>query len=138
MLVAVILGNRLKDDGSITELMEKRLKLALEIESKFSPSKIIVSGGIANRVAGVSEADKMFEYLVGNGVSEDKIIKEDKSLTTKQNAEYSVPIAIDLGATQIILCTTAEHMYRKYLNPIRLFKRQLRKYPNILLQPYSV
>lgn len=137
MLVAVILGNRLRDDGSITELMEKRLQIALEIEDKFSPAKIIVSGGIANRAAVVSESDKMYDYLTANGVSADKIVKENQSLTTKQNAEFSVPIAVQLGATEILMCTSIEHMSRSYLNPIRLFQKQLDKFPNVKLQVYA-
>lgn len=136
MLVAVILGNRLCDDGSITEIMEQRLKMAVEVNKIFAPEKIIVSGGIANPKAGVSEAEKMFDYLVKNGVPADKIIKEDKSLTTKQNALYSTPIAAELGATELLLCTSVEHMSRRYLNPIKLFLKQLEAFPSIKLQAY--
>lgn len=136
MLVAVILGNRLRDDGTITEIMEQRLKMAVEVNNRFSPERIIVSGGIANPKAKVSEADKMFDYLVDNGVPADKIVKEDKSLTTKQNALFSVPLAAELGATELLLCTSVEHMSRSYLNPIKLFLKQLETYPSIELQAY--
>lgn len=136
MLVAVVLGNRLNDDGSITEIMKNRLDMAAEAYRKFNPDKIIVSGGLANPKANASEADKMYEYLVENGVPADKIVKEDKSLTTKQNALYSVPIAVNLGATELLLCTSAEHMLRSYLNPVKLFKKQLAAFPYIKLQTY--
>lgn len=137
MLVAVILGNRLNDDGSMSEIMEKRLQSALKINQLFAPSKIILSGGVANPKAGVSEAEVMRNYLEYQGVDADKLVVEDKSMTTKQNAEFSVPMAANLGATEILLCTSIEHMGRKFLNPIRLFSKELQNFPNINLSIYS-
>ena len=134
MLVAVILGNRLNDDGSISETMEKRLELALSIENTLRPDKFILSGGLANVAAGMTEAVAMQEWLVKQGIGAEKLVLEDKSLSTKQNAKYSVPIAVELGAKKLLLCTTPEHMNRKFLNPIKLFSKQLRKYPSIVLK----
>ena len=137
MLVAIILGNRLNDDGSITEIMRKRLAATIRLNELFAPTKIILSGGVANPKAGMSEAQVMRDYLVKNGVDGDKLLLEDKSMTTKQNAEYSVPIAAKLGATEILLCTSTEHMMRKFLNPPRLFTKELQKYGGISLRLYS-
>ena len=137
MLVAVILGNRLNDDGSMSEIMKKRLQSALKINQLFAPSKIILSGGIANPKAGVSEAEVMRNYLVSQGVDGDKLVVEDKSMTTKQNALFSVPMAANLGATELLLCTSIEHMGRKFLNPISLFSSQLQKFDGIKLSIYS-
>ena len=137
MLVAVILGNRLNDDGSMSEIMKKRLQSALKIDQLFAPSKIILSGGVANPKSGVSEAEVMRDYLVSQGVEADKLVVEDKSMTTKQNAEFSVPMAANLGASKILLCTSIEHMGRKFLNPIRLFFTQLQNYPEVSLSIFS-
>ena len=136
MKVAVVLGNRLNDDKSITPVMEQRLMLTLKLIAEHDPDKIIVSGGVANPAAGVSEAEVMRDWLVGHGVDKDTIVLEDKSLTTKHNAQFSVPILVGLGAKTVILCTSEEHMKRWYLNPLKLFKKQLKKYPNVQLQPY--
>ena len=46
------------------------------------------------------------------------IIKEEQSLTTVENAKYSVPIAKELGVKKLIVVTTLEHMGRPFLNPI--------------------
>ena len=134
MLVAVILGNRLNDDGSISETMRERLELALAIENILQPDKFVLSGGFANKTAGRTEAAAMCEWLVNRGVAEEKLVQEGNSLSTKQNAKFSVPIAAELSATRLLLCTTPEHMNRKFLNPIKLFAKQLKKYPNIVLQ----
>ena len=137
MLVVIVLGNRLNDDGSITEIMRKRLSATIRLNKLFAPTKIILSGGVANPKAGVSEAQVMRDYLVDSGVDSDKLVLEDKSMTTKQNAEYSIPIAAKLGATEILLCTSTEHMQREFLNPTRLFARELKKYNGISLRFYS-
>lgn len=137
MLVAVILGNRLNDDGSMSEILQKRLAATLKLNELFAPSNIIVSGGVANTKAAISEAQVMREYLVSHGVDSDKIVVEDKSMTTKENAEFSVPIAAKLGATEILLCTSTDHMGRKFLNPIRLFSKELQRFNYIKLSVYS-
>ena len=79
----------------------------------------------------------MREYLVDNGVAEDKLICEDQSTTTEENAKYSVPIAAKLGATEVTIITSNEHMSRNFLNPIKLFEKELRNYPDIKLSAYS-
>ena len=113
-LIVIILGNRLNDDGSISKIQEDRLLLALEIEEKFKPDYYILSGGLANPAAKRTEADAMYEYLVAKGIDEKKLIKEGNSLSTVENALYSVPIAEKLGAKTIMVCSSAYH----FGNPI--------------------
>lgn len=133
MLILVVLGHRLQDDGGITPTMRARLNLALKIEEVLKPQKIILSGGTANPAAGASEAEAMRKFLISHGVAPQKLILEDNSLSTKQNAKFSVPIAANSGATRLLICTTPEHMHRSFLNPVRLFAAQLKKYPQIRL-----
>ena len=121
MEILVVLGNRLNDDGSPTEIMLGRLSKTLEVEKGFD--KIICCGGMANPNAGITEADMMANYLIEKGVSADKIIKEDKSTTTKENAIYSKDIIAGLGEKSITLLSSRNHIYRCYLNPKCLFRR---------------
>ena len=116
MHVLVVLGNRMNDDGTMTGLSVKRLNAAMRFAVAFGVDKIIFSGGVANKKANRSEAAAMREYLVDNGVAEDKLICEDQSTTTEENAKYSVPIAAKLGATEITVITSNEHMSRNFLN----------------------
>ena len=64
MRIAVVLGNRINDDGSFTSIMVRRLELALELYNNEMVDKIICSGGYANPSVNCSEAEKMKEYLV--------------------------------------------------------------------------
>lgn len=126
MLVAVVLGNRLNDDGTPTELMLKRMQLTLEMYVKFNPDKIILSGGLANKKAGLTEAQFMHKYLVEKGLPTDVLVEENNSLTTAQNAQFSVPMALEMGADELVVVTTAEHMSRSILNPLKLFQKHLK------------
>ena len=120
MEILVVLGHRLRDNGSPSEIMLKRLSKALEVEKDFD--KIICCGGLANPNAGITEAEVMSKYLIEHGVSEDKIIKEDKSTTTKENAMFSKDIIASLGEKSITLLSSRSHIYRCYLNPKCLFR----------------
>ena len=137
MHVLVVLGNRMNDDGTMTGLSVKRLNAAMRFAAAFGVDKIILSRGVANKKANHSEASAMREYLLANGIAADRLVCEDKSLTTEENAKYSVPIAAKLGATEVTIITSNEHMSRNFLNPIKLFEKELRNYPDIKLSAYS-
>lgn len=136
MEVAIVLGNRMNDDGSLSEIMKTRLALTLRLIAEHSPDKIILSGGPANPKANVTEAEAMERFLVDNGVDKSILIKEERSLTTKQNAKFSVPLAVAFKPEKIWLCSSREHVERKYLNPVNIFNRKLKK-DKIFLEVYT-
>ena len=110
MKVAIILGNRLNDDGSISKIQEQRLKMAFELEKDLCPDYFILSGGIANPIPNKSEAAAMYEYLVSHGFNDKKIILEDKSHSTKENALFCLPIIEKLNPDTVIVCTSDYHL----------------------------
>ncbi len=121
MKVLVTLGNKMNDDGTLSNKMIDRLNKTLEVEKEFD--KIIVTGGIANPKAGVAEGDKMYEWLVEHGVSPAKILVENRSLTTKENAKFTAKILEGIGINEITLLSSAYHIDRWWLNPSKLFKK---------------
>lgn len=127
MKIAVVLGNRLSDDATPTRVLTERVGLTVDFYKRHSPDFVILSGGMANPKAGVSEAGAMKKMLDGL-IPEDKLITESESLTTRQNALYSVPIALKLNAAEITVISSPEHIDRRYLNPIRLFRKTLKKH----------
>ena len=134
--VLIVLGNRLNDDGTITKFQKERLEMALEIIEKYQPIKVILSGGIANIIPNKSEAEAMEEYLLNKGVSPSLLIKEDQSHSTGENALYSLPIAKELGAQTIIVCTSDYHLADSGYNTIRYFVNGL-KDTNISIMFYT-
>ena len=101
------------------------LEMALEIEELFKPDYFILTGGVANPVAIISEADAMYKYLVDKGLEKERLIKEDQSHSTYENALYSLPIAKELGAELIIVCTSDYHLARSEYNAMSSFINQL-------------
>ena len=135
-IVVIVLGNRLNDDGTISKIQEERLLMALEIEKIFNPSYYILSGGLANEKAGLTEAEAMYNYLITAGLNKNKLILEKESLTTVQNATYSIPIAKKLEAEIVIVCTSGYHLADyKYLT-MESFVKELTN-TNIVLMTYS-
>lgn len=123
--VAIVLGYKLNNDSTMDPLLIKRLNLTLNLLDEVKVDKIIVSGGCPVAGQKYSEAFAMANYLIEQGVNPELIIKEEKSLTTVENAKYSIPIAKELGATRIIVVTTLEHMARPFLNPLNIFSNEI-------------
>lgn len=135
-IVVVVLGNRLNDDGSISKFQEERLEMAIEIDELFNPKAFILSGGIANPIPNKSEALAMKEYLLKKGFNSSKLILEDKSHSTYENALYSVPIIKKLGADIVIICTSDYHLAESGYNTIKSFVSML-KDTDIKLMTYT-
>lgn len=125
--IAIILGNRVNDDGTITKIQEQRIEMALEIEKEFQPDYFILSGGSPNKKAGISEALGMYNYLIEKGFNKDKLILEDQSYSTKQNAEFSIPIAEKLGADIIIVCSSLYHFEDLQYHALEHFINEVKK-----------
>ena len=137
MKVAIILGNRLNDDGTITKIQEERLMMALELEKDLHPDYYILSGGLANPNAGKTEAQAMFEYLIAKGFDKDKLILEDKSHSTEENALFSLPIIEKLKADTVIVCTSDYHLGNLVYKTMEYFVSII-KNKNIKLMTYTI
>ena len=75
----------------------------------------------------ISEAEGMYNYLVSKGFNKDKLILEDKSNSTKQNAEFSVPIAEKLGADIVIVCSSLYHFEDLQYHALENFIKEVKK-----------
>ena len=53
---------------------------------------VCTGGGTAAKNKSATEAGKMAEWLIENGIAPERVIVEDKSLTTAQNAIYTLNI----------------------------------------------
>lgn len=121
MTVLIVLGNRLNDDGSFTKAMQERMNITLDIVKKYNVDYIILSGGVANKNIKISEAEAMKNYLVSKGLDENKIIPESKSMSTYENAKFSIPMALELNPDTIIVCSSLEHFTTQPYNLCTFF-----------------
>ena len=84
--IAVILGNKVNEDGTLSERLQKRLECGLRLYKNKQVKKIIVSGGLGKE--GFYEGDKMKGYLIKNNVPDSVIIIDnygDNTLATVKN-----------------------------------------------------
>lgn len=128
MTVAIVLGNWLNNDGTISKLLEKRLLMTKELYFNKEIDKIIVSGGLANKKAGISEAEAMAKHLIADGVKKEDILLEKNSKTTTENAMFSVPMAKELGAKRIVVISTIEHFTIYFYNVLKIFRNAIDKF----------
>lgn len=89
-LCLIVLGYQLKPDGSMEEELLGRLKTALNCAQKYPNCRILCTGGgTASQNPEMTEADSMAQWLIAHGIGSERIIVENQSLTTTQNAIFS-------------------------------------------------
>lgn len=106
----VVLGYALSDEGEMEETLLERLKVAKKAAEAYPDSKIIVSGGVPKE--GITEADVMHEWLIDEGIDEDRIFKEDLATDTVENGLFSMDILEAQEVKDMTLITSASHMRR--------------------------
>lgn len=110
--VVIILGCAVIGETPSKSLY-KRQKKALEY-AKINPDAIIVASGGQGPNEKISEAEAIYRFLVENGITEERIIKEDKSTNTSENIVYSKVILDEYFDREYTACivTNYFHAYR--------------------------
>ena len=96
-LCIVVLGFQLNPDGTMKEELIQRLTVALNSAKKYPNAYIVCTGGgTASENESASEAGEMAKWLIGQGVEKNRVIVEDNSITTAQNAIFTYDILTSL------------------------------------------
>ncbi len=112
-LCIVALGFQLNPDGTMRDELIERLTVVLNSAGKYPHALIVCTGGgTAAENESATEAGKMAEWLIENGIAEDRIIVEDKSLTTAQNAIYTFDILAERypQVKQLVIVSSDYHI----------------------------
>jgi len=89
-LCIVVLGFQLEADGGMSPELVGRCETALAAAQKYPNALIAVTGGgTAWQNPTATEAGAMAEWLTAHGVEETRILKEDASHTTAENAVFT-------------------------------------------------
>ena len=89
-LCMIVLGFQLDPDGSMKDELIERLTVARASAEKYPKAYIVCTGGgTAAENLNATEAGEMAKWLTENGVDAQRVIVEDRSLTTAQNAIFT-------------------------------------------------
>ena len=105
----VVLGAKVRGT-QITDSLFYRLKKAEQYLKSHPDTVVIVSGG-QGKGEEITEALAMERYLCSRGIEAERIIKEERSHTTKENLEFSSVFIKDMHMPTGIV-TNNFHMYR--------------------------
>lgn len=148
----IILGCAIRSDGTPTPILRSRIDRAVEFDREQTEkwgraAKFVPSGGQGSDEV-ISEAECMKRYLIEQGIPEEHILKEDKSVNTYQNMAFSKKvIEADAGAqsdSNIAFSTTNYHVFRGYILAQKLgmkvkglsAKTKLYFFPNAFLREF--
>ena len=113
----IILGSKIRKDGTLTPLLKGRVDKAIDFGNKqyeLTKKKIVYipSGGKGNDET-IAEALAIKKYLLERGISEKQIIIEDKSTSTFENMKFSKKKIDDINKdAKISFSTTNYHVFR--------------------------
>jgi vancomycin permeability regulator SanA len=115
--VAVILGNRVLADGTLSSWLKGRTDAALELYKQKRIKKIIASGGIsANEDGGYPEGNAMKEYLVSKGVPPGDVIADNAGINTYWTAKNYLELSKANNFQSVIVVSQFYHITRtKYI-----------------------
>lgn len=89
-LCIVVLGYALKRNGDMQDELIGRLKTALACAEKYPNAYIVCTGGgTARNNDSVTEAGEMARWLRKKGIDKNRIIEEEESLSTVNNAQFT-------------------------------------------------
>lgn len=136
-----ILGAKLYVDKPSPALLE-RLKVGVDYLKIYPNVKVVLSGGMGGDEK-ISEAQAMKNYLREKGISESRIILEDKSTNTFENIKLGlgkIREDDDREDIKIIIATSDFHLLRSKLIAKRLglkaYGLPAKVPPSIILQSY--
>lgn len=116
--IAVILGNKINEDGSISERLKSRLDCGINLYKTNRINKILVSGGLGKE--GYYEGNKMREYLINKNIPDSIIIVDnygDNTIATVKNSlklKDSLKFESILVVSQYFHITRLKMLYKKH------------------------
>jgi len=110
---AVILGNKVEENGQPSERLQCRLDRAVELYNKKYFKYVIVSGGVGKE--GFDEAKVMKEYLIKQGVPEEKIFIDSEGDNTLLTAKNSKRIMDSKDLKSVMVISQFYHISRTKL-----------------------
>ena len=106
----IILGAKVKANGTVSLSLKNRLDAAHEYLSKYPHVQVVVTGG-QGADEPQTEASAMYTYLVEKGIDPERILLEDKSTSTYENLLFTKQLLND-SLTEATIVSNDFHLAR--------------------------
>ncbi len=107
---AVVLGNPVNTDGSLSDRLESRLECGIKLYFDGRVKGIIVSGAYGD--AEFYEADRMKDYLRSRGIPEGDIVVDNMGGSTRNTVENVLKLRDRLHYNSLIVVSQYYHLTR--------------------------
>ncbi|WP_051884446.1 YdcF family protein [Chryseobacterium luteum] len=108
--LAVVFGNKVNEDGTLSPRLKARLDEAVRLYGKKQVKEILVSGGLGKE--GYWEGNEMKKYLIENKIPSEKILTDNYGDTTEKTVINSVKAADSLKYKSIVSVSQYYHQTR--------------------------
>lgn len=108
--VIIVLGAQVKEDGTPSVALERRLTAALE--SYQADRQLIIVCGAQGGNEPRPEGDVMRDWLLERGVLQEDVIAETASFNTRENLTNAKAIMDKMGLNEALIVTSDYHVAR--------------------------
>lgn len=108
--IAVVLGTKVNEDGTLSTRLEKRLECGMKLYLNGRIKMILVSGGYGKEE--FYEGDKMKEYLVDNQVPDSVIVVDNMGYNTRSTVKNAINLKDNLNFNSVIAVSQYFHLTR--------------------------
>lgn len=107
---AIILGAAVRPDGSPSPALVRRVLHGVELARRNPSLILLMSGGAVSH--SIPEAIIMREVAVAHGIAPQRVMTEQQSCNTIQNARQCKVIAAAMGWRRLVVVTDSYHLLR--------------------------
>jgi vancomycin permeability regulator SanA len=111
--IAVILGNKVEEDGTLSERLTQRLACGLALYRSGRVPRLLVSGGLGKE--GFYEGTKMRDYLRAHSVPDSVIIVDNAGNNTQQTVRNTARLRATLPIRSVLVVSQFYHLSRTKL-----------------------
>ena len=108
--VIIVLGAQVKEDGTPSVALERRLTAAHE--SYLADRQLIIVCGAQGGNEPAPEGDVMRDWLIARGVPAEQVISDPDSYNTRQNIRNAAQLLAGRDASRVLIVTSDYHLPR--------------------------
>ncbi|MFD2718553.1 YdcF family protein [Hymenobacter monticola] len=116
--LAVILGNKVNEDGTLSARLESRLRCGLALYRRGRVRRLLVSGGLGRE--GYLEGQKMKAYLLAHAVPDSLIVVDNHGDNTQATVANTLRLRDSLHFRSLLIVSQYYHLTRTKM----LFRKQ--------------